>query len=91
MKKDVKLDGECAHKNIKFFAKKNRVICLDCGEDWNKEVPFIYYYPGYQNPSTFQPYFIDPCPTWSGQAEITCSYAASFPPGASVSNNLLIS
>ena len=35
----------CEHKNkLKFFKDKNRVICLECGEVWDKTFPSYYYY-----------------------------------------------
>lgn len=69
MKKIEQSCGECAHKNIKFFEKKNRIICLDCGDDWNQQTTVVYYqYPA------FQPFIqTDPFPTWSLPATITCA------------------
>ena len=94
MKKTLSNTGQCAHKNIKFFEKKNRVICLDCGEDWNHET--ITYYPIYQQP-VIAPY-VAPFPyypTWSNPAILACASSnVSFdnlPEGASISNTLLTS
>lgn len=89
MKKEQQPVGPCAHKNIKFFKQKDRVICLDCGEDWNHG-PAVTYYPIYQNPVIVpftQPYY----PTWSAPAEVTCT-ASNFvsfdrmPEGTQISN-----
>ena len=57
---------ECKHENLKYYQQTDKVVCIDCGQDFYKEfnypaLPTIPYNP----PNPMPDYPIYPIVTWS--------------------------
>jgi hypothetical protein len=78
----------CEHKNIKFYPLKNRVICMDCGDDWQQH-PEVTFAP-YVQPIWVIPNYIPQVPFYQplGWPVITCGSTVEV--GSESSTNLYL-